>query len=83
MKTEVVKFVSAKPYLTVSDSEFDKLFFVLNGRKEVVVVCSDELKNILNNLPSDYIQPRLVDVKKYLDTVGIGYVEDYSNTTII
>ena len=49
MKKEIVKFVSAKPYLNVSDDIFNKLFFCLHNRKEVVVLCSDELKNILKN----------------------------------
>ena len=78
---EIVKFVSARPYLNVSDEEFNKIFFCLQGRKEVVVLCSEELKEILRNLPSEYCQPRLIDIKKYLDSVGIEYVEDYSGTT--
>ena len=83
MKKEIVKFVSAKPYLNVSDEVFNKLFFCLHGRKEVVVLCSEELKCILKNLPSDYLQPRLIDIKKYLDSVGVKYVEDFSNTTVV
>ena len=83
MKKEIVKFVSAKPYLNVSDDIFNKLFFCLHNRKEVVVLCSDELKNILKNLPSDYLQPRLIDIKNYLNSIGIEYIEDFSNTTNI
>ena len=83
MKKEIVKFVSTKPYLNVSDEEFDKIFFCLQGRKEVVVLCSDELLEEIKNLPSDYLQPRLKDIKKYLDKQGIKYVEDYSNTTTV
>ena len=56
MEKEIVRFVSAKPYLNVSDEIFNKLFFCLQGRKEVVVLCSEELKNVLKNLPSDYLQ---------------------------
>lgn len=83
MSKEVVNFVSAKPYLNVSDEEFDKLFFCLHGRKEVVVLCSSELKEKLKNLPSDYLQPRLIDIKKYLNNIGIEYTENFSNTTIV
>ncbi len=83
MKKEVVRFVSAKPYLNVSDEEFNKLFFCLHGRKEVVVLCSTELKEILKNLPSDYLQPRLIDIKNYLNNAGITYIEDFSNTTTV
>jgi len=83
MEKEVVKFVSAKPYINVSDEVFNKLFFCLHGRKEVVVLCSTELKEILKNLPSDYLQPRLIDVKYYLNTVDIPYIEDFSNTKTV
>jgi hypothetical protein len=41
---ETVKFVSARPYLNAPDEVFNKLFFCLQGRKEVAVECSDELK---------------------------------------
>jgi len=80
---EVVKFVSAKPYLNVSDDVFNKLFFCLHGRKEVVVLCSNELIEKLKNLKSDYLQPRLKDIKKYLNEQGIEYLEDFSDTTIV
>ena len=83
MEKEIVKFVSAKPYLNASNDVFNKLFFCLHGRKEVVVLCSSELKNILKNLPSDYLQPRLIDIKNYLDKNEIEYTEDFSNTTIV
>jgi hypothetical protein len=83
MEKEVVKFVSAKPYLNVSNEEFDKLFFCLHGRKEVVVLCSSELKDKLKNLPSNYLQPRLIDIKNYLNTIGVQYIEDFSNTTTV
>lgn len=83
MKKEIVKFVSAKPYLNVSDEEFNKLFFCLHGRKEVVVLCSSELKETLKSLPSNYLQPRLTDIKIYLNSVGIEYIEDFSNTTVV
>lgn len=83
MEKEVVKFVSAKPYLNVSNEEFNKLFFCLHGRKEVVVLCSGELKDKLKNLPSNYLQPRLIDIKNYLNTIGVQYIEDFSNTTTV
>jgi|LakMenE18May11ns_1017448.scaffolds.fasta_scaffold7569193_1 hypothetical protein len=83
MKNEIVQFVSAKPYLNCSDEEFNKVFFCLHGRKEVVVECSSELKEILKNLPSDYLQPRLIDIKDYLNKNGIGYIENFKNTTIV
>lgn len=79
--TEKVQFVSAKPYLNISDQEFDKLFFVLHGRKEVVVLCSDELKAELEALPHIHILPTLKEVKKHLDGKGIEYSEDFKNTT--
>lgn len=80
---EVVKFVSAKPYLSISNDEFNKVFFCLHGRREVVVLCSDELKDTLRNLPSDYLQPRLNDIKKHLNSIGVEYIEDFSNTTMV
>jgi len=80
---EVVKFVSAKPYLYASDEVFDTLFFCLHGRKEVVVECSDELKQKLRALPSEFFTPRLSDIKKYLDSEGINYSEDFAKTTTI
>jgi hypothetical protein len=80
---ETVKFVSAKPYLNAPDEVFNKVFFCLQGRKEVVIECSDELKETLKNLPSDYLQPRLKDIKEYLNTQGIPFVEDYKGTTIV
>ena len=80
---EVVQFVSAKPYLNVSDEIFNNLFFCLHGRREVVVLCSYELKEKLRNLPSDYTQPRLKDIKEYLDKNGYEYLENFKNTTTI
>lgn len=80
---EIVKFVSAKPYLNVSDEVFNKLFFCLHGRREVVVICSDELKSTLKNLDSDYLQPRLKDIKSHLDSINISYIEDFTNTTTV
>ncbi len=79
---EVVKFVSAKPYLNCSDKVFNEIFFCLHGRKEVVILCSESLKNTLRNLPSNYLQPRLIDIKKYLDSNNIKYVENFSNTPL-
>jgi hypothetical protein len=78
--SEIVKFVSAKSYL---NTQLPKgLFFCLSGRKEVVVLCSDELKETLRELPSEYLQPRLKDIKAYLDKQGIKHVtEDLKNTT--
>jgi len=79
---EVVKFVSAKPYLNVSDKEFNELFFCLHGRKEVVVVCNSKLKKELRELPSEYIQPRLKDIIQYLNDNNIPYsIENLNNTT--
>jgi hypothetical protein len=80
---ETVKFVSARPYLNAPDEIFNKLFFCLQGRKEVAVECSDELKEQLKNLPSDYLQPRLKDIKEYLNSKGIPFVEDYKGTTTV
>ncbi len=77
----MVQFVSAKPYLNVSDEEFQKIFFCLHGRKEVVVLCEDELKKKLKQLPSYFLQPRLNDIKKYLDENKIPYTENFKNTT--
>lgn len=77
MEKEIVKFVSSIPYLVISDEAFAKVFFCVHGRKEVVVECSEELKEILRNLPSDYLQPRLVDMRNYLDKVGIKYIENF------
>lgn len=83
MESKTVQFASAKPYLNVSDEEFNKLFFCLHGRREVVVLCDKELKETLKNLPSDYLQPRLKDIKAYLDTNNIPYIEDFTNTTTV
>lgn len=80
---ETVKFVSARPYLNAPDEIFNKLFFCLQGRKEVAVECSDELKQTLKNLPSDYFQPRLKDIKEYLTSQGIPFIEDYKGTTTV
>lgn len=78
-----VQFVSARPYLNISDDEFVKLFFCLHGRKEVVILCDDELKEVLRNLPSDYLQPRLKDIKEYLDKQGIEYTENFKGTLTV
>lgn len=83
MTNEIVKFVSAKPYLNASNEVFNKIFFCLHGKKEVVVECSEELKYTLKNLPSEYLQPRLVDIKAYLNTNSIKYEENFANTTIV
>lgn len=83
MSKETVFFVSAKPYVNSPNDIFDKLLFCLHGRKEVVIICSDELKEVLKALPSDYLQPRLVDIKAYLNSVGIEYKEDFTNTTTV
>ena len=79
---EIVKFVSAKPYVNLP---FDvDVFYCLQGRKEVVIVCSDELKAELKALPSDsVIGHKLKDIKAYLDSKSISYIEDYTNTTVI
>jgi len=69
--------------LNASDDDFSKIFLCLHGRKEVVVICSEELKNILMNLPSDYFQPKLIDIKNYLKSNNIDFIEDYNNTTIV
>lgn len=98
MISEIVNFVSAKPIAEMvvskcgtymekvnlmSDEEFKNIFFCLHGRKEVVIECSNELKEILRNLPSDYLQPRLKDIKKYLDSIEIKYIENFKGTTIV
>lgn len=83
MENEIVKFVSAKPYLYAPDEVFNKVFFCLHGRKEVAVVCSDKLKSILKDLPSNYLQPRLIDIKSYLTNNNIEFIEDFKNTTTV
>jgi hypothetical protein len=83
MVKEVVKFVSTKPYLKLPYEVWGKMFLCLHGRKEIFVLCSDELLKTIENLPSDYVQPRLIDIKKYLNSVGIPYIEDFSNTTTV
>ena len=35
------------------------------------------------NLPSDYFQPKLIDIKNYLKSNNIDFIEDYNNTTIV
>lgn len=81
---ETVRFVSAKPYLNLPNEEFDKIFFCLKGRKEVVILCSSELKNILKDLPSNYVQPQFKDIVKYLNDNEIPYVVgDLNKTTKI
>jgi hypothetical protein len=83
-KETIVRFVSAKPYLNVSDEEFSKLFFCLHGRREVVVLCDDEtIMKEIKNLPSEYFQPRLNDIKSYLTKNNIKFTEDFKNTTIV
>lgn len=72
---EIIQFVSAKPYLNLPDEEFYKVFFCLHGRREVVVLCSDGLKETLRNLSSDYLQPKLTDIKAYL----VNILEDGGN----
>lgn len=76
-----IRFESTKNYLNSTDEEFKKEFFCLHGRKEVMVICEQELKETLRNLDSDYLQPRLKDIKKYLDDNNISYIEDFKNTT--
>lgn len=80
---EIVHFVSAKPYLLLSDEDFKKVFFCLHGRKEVGVECSENLKNKLRSLPSEYCQPRLKDIKQYLINEGIEFTENFKGTTKI
>lgn len=78
-----VQFVSAKPYLNVPDSEFDKLLYCMSGRREVVVLCDEELKDTLRSLPSDYYIPRLKDFKDYLKANGIEWTENLKGTTTV
>lgn len=80
---KTVQFVSAKPYLNVPDDEFNKLLYCVSGRREVVVLCDDELKETLRNLPSDYFIPRLKDFKTYLKSKGIEWTEDFKGTTTL
>lgn len=80
MEKETVRFVSARPYV---QKNLPVDFFCLHGRKEVVVLCSPELTKTLKELPSDYVQPRLVDIKKYLDDNGYPYTENFKNTTVV
>ena len=81
---EIVRFVSAKPYLNLPDYVINDLLICSHGRKEVVVVSSSKLKKELEELPSDYIQPRLKDITKYLKDKEIEYViEDLTETTTL
>ena len=67
--------------MTVPISELSKILLCLHGRKEVVVECEEPLLTILKNLPSEYLQPRLNDIKKYLDDNSIPYIEDFKSTS--
>jgi len=80
---EVVKFVSAKPYLYLPDEKFNKVVFCVYGRKEAVIECSDELKKIIKDLPSGYCIPRYKDIIKWLKENGYEYTIDLTNTTTI
>lgn len=78
---ETVRFESTRELMKQRDIDFNKIFFCLHGRKEIVVECSNELKDKLRDLPSEYLQPRLKDIKKYLDSQGIEYAENFKGTT--
>ncbi len=85
----MVKFVSTKfpkGGISILDKlliEDEDLFFCLHGRKEVVVECDSKLKETLRNLPSEYIQPRLKDIKKYLTDNNIPFIEDFKGTSVV
>lgn len=83
VKSEVVQFVSAKPYLNVPDEEFNKLLWCMKGRKEVIVLCSHELKLKLAAIESEWTIPRISEFKEYLKAHGIPWTEDYKGTTTI
>ena len=88
MEEEIVQFVSTKLYFTPGPiksqkTDLSKLFFCLHGRREVVVLCSDKLKETLKNLPSDYFQPRLKDIKQYLISQNIQFIENFKDTTTV
>lgn len=80
---EIVQFVSARPYLNVSMEEFNKLFLCYHGRREVVVLCSSEIKKSLDGLEYETNFPKVKEVKKYLDSIGVEYTENFKNTTTI
>ena len=81
---EKVKFVSAKPYMSVPISELHNVYFCLKGRQEVVVECSESLKEELRALPSEYYIPRMREVIKYLEATGVPYeIGDLKNTTTV
>lgn len=78
MSKSIVRFVSTKGYMDTDEVPF----FCLHGKAEVVVECEDkELLEELKNLPSDYLQPRLKDIKEYLKSRDIGYMEYFKGTT--
>ena len=82
---ETVKFVSGYTYigLDLSYDEIMNLFVCAKGRKEVVVECSDELKEVLRNV-SEYSIPRFKDIEKYLKDNKIPYsVGDLKNCPIL
>lgn len=78
MNNPDVKFVASKSYLDMP--LIDDILVCTHGRKEIVVECNSELKGKLRNLHSDYFQPRLKDLKKYLSEQGLTYQEDFKNT---
>jgi len=81
---ETVRFVSAKPYMSVPISELNEVFFCLKGRQEVVVECSDSMKEELRALPSEYYIHRIKEIIAYLEATGVPYeMGDLKNTTII
>jgi hypothetical protein len=66
--------------LKIPDSEFDKLLFCTKGRTEIVVLCSDELKNkFKKELMTNYLVPTLKEIITFLKKENIPYTEEYSN----
>lgn len=81
LPNDQVRFVSAIPFLSYPIEKQNDLFFVMHRRKEVMVICSDELRKVFQNIPSLYFHQTLKNVKLYCIANGISFVESYGKTT--
>ena len=78
-----VRFVSAIPFLTYPIETLKDIYIVLQGRKEVVVICSQELRFLLEQIPSIYFHQTLKDLKLFCSANNIKFVENYKKTSRI
>lgn len=74
---ETIKFVGSKPYVNAPLDEY--LTCSTENGKELVVICSDRIKSLLNQVDTEYFIPMLDEYTSYLDKLGYDYTIDLSN----